>query len=119
MVMASSKRRTARLSKMILSSSVGVGGGVQMGMMVSDDVGEDSIEVVVVVPSIVAAIVVVGVGVVGLRGVALPSVALMFSVSASGFTFSWRTFACWAREWSIFLRLFLLPWSHRGVYIER
>ncbi len=98
---------------MILSSSVGVGGGVRTGMTVTDDVGEDSIDVVVVVPSVVSAIVVVGVGVIRLRGATLPSIALVFSVSGTGFSFSWWSFASWARERSIFLGLFLLSWSHR------
>ncbi len=60
-----------RLSKISPSSSVGDGGGV-------------SIEVVVVIPQVIATIVVMGVGVVGLQGVALSSVALVFSVSGTG-----------------------------------
>ncbi len=50
---------------MILSSSVGDGGGV-------------SIEVVIVIAAVVAAIVVVGVGVVGFRGAILLLVVLVF-----------------------------------------
>ncbi len=52
---------------MILSSSVGDGGGV-------------SIDVVIVVPSVISSVIVVGIGVVGLRGVALPFVVLVLSV---------------------------------------
>ncbi len=85
MVMVSTKRRMTRLSKRILSSSVRVGGGVRSGVTVADEAGDDSIEVVVVVPSVVSAIVVVDIGVVGLWGMALPSVALVLLVLGSGF----------------------------------
>ncbi len=110
-----------RLSKMILSSSVGVGGGVQTGMTVTDDAGEDSIEVVIVVPSVVSAIVVVGVRVVGLWGAALPRVTLVFLVAAafgssasSGGSFFFRGF-----KRSLLLRLLLLSWSYRAGYKGR
>ncbi len=100
---------------MILSSLVRVGGRVQKRRMVSDGAGNDSIDVVVVVPSVESGVVVVrvGVGVIGLQGAALPSMALVLSVSGTGFAFSGRSFACWAREWSFFLGLFLLSMSHR------
>ncbi len=117
MVIMSSKRRVSRLSKMILSSSVGVGGGVRTGMTVMDEAGDDSINVGIVVPAVVSGVVIVGVGVVGLRGAALPSVALVLSVSGTGFTFLWWVFACWAWKGSIFLRLLLLAWSHREACI--
>ncbi len=81
--------------------------------MVTDDVGEDSIEIVVIVPSVVAAVVVVRVGVIGLQGVALPSVVLVFSVSGSEFVFLWWAFTCWTWKGPIFLRLFPLSWLHR------
>ncbi len=87
---------------MILSSSVGVGGGIQTGIMVTDEAGEDSVEVVVVVPSIVATVVVVGVGVIGLRGAAIPFVVSVLSV-ATGFGFLSGAFACWAFKWSLLL----------------
>ncbi len=58
--------------------------------MVSDGAGNDSIDVVVVVPSVESGVVVVGVGVgvIGLQGAALPSMALVLSVSGTGFAFS-------------------------------
>ncbi len=71
--------------------------------MVSGDSREGSVEVVVVVPSVVAAVVVVGVRIVGLWGTALPAVAFVLSVSGAGFGFSGWTFACWAWKGSIFL----------------
>ncbi len=105
MVMSSSKRRALRLSKLILSSSVGVGGGVQTGMLVTDDAGEDSIDVVVVVSSVVAAIVVVGVGVVRFRGMALPLVLFVLSVAV---TFGSSTSASGSiRFWGFKSSLFL------------
>ncbi len=61
-------RRRSRLSKRFLSSSVGVGGGVL-------------IDVVVVVSSVIPTVVVVGVGVVGLRCSAPSLVVSMFSVA--------------------------------------
>ncbi len=82
---------------MILSSSVGVGGGVRNRMVASDSAGDDSIEVVVVVPAVVSGVVVVGVGVVGLRGAALPSMVFVLSVLGSGFSLLGWSFACWAR----------------------
>ncbi len=93
-----------RLSKRYISSSIGVGGGV-------------SIEIVVVIFSIVAAVVVVGVGVVGLRGAALFLVVSMFlgagvflSSASAGGSVLLRRF-----EHSFLLRLFLLSWSHKGL----
>ncbi len=73
MVMRSSKRSVARLSKMILSSSVGVGGGVWCSRTVSGDGDNCLVEVVVVVSPVVAAVVVVRVGVIRLWGAALSS----------------------------------------------
>ncbi len=82
----SSKRRLTRLSKISWSSSVGDGGGV-------------SIEVVVVVPSVVPAIIVVGVRVVGFGCSTLPFVVSMFSVSGfPGFLGSPASFG----EWGVF-----------------
>ncbi len=54
---------------MILSSSVGDGGGV-------------SIEIVIVISAVVAAVVVMGVGVIGLQGAAL--LLVMFMLSTTG-----------------------------------
>ncbi len=81
-----------RLSKMILSSSVGVGGRV-------------SIEIVIVISAVEAAIVVVGIGVVGLQGAAMLLVVSMFSV-ATGFgssASSGRSVLLWRFERSLFL----------------
>ncbi len=108
-----------RLSKIILSSSVGVGGGVQIGVTVTDEAEDDSIEVVVVVSAVVSGIVVVCVRVIGLRGTALPSMASVLLVSGTGLALSWWSFEGGAREWSIFLRLLLLSWTHRGECRER
>ncbi len=93
------------------SSSVGVAGRVRTEMTVTDDVVDDSIEVVVVVSAVVSTIIVVRVGVIGLRGAAASFVVSVFSVPA-GFVFSGRTFACWSFKRSLFLQLFLLSWSH-------
>ncbi len=82
-------------------------------MIVTEDAGDDSIEIVVVVPAIVSTVVVVGIGVVGLRGVALPSVVLVFSILGSGFGFSGVAVVDRWFKRSLFLRLFLLSWSHR------
>ncbi len=113
MVMKSSKRRMERLSKMILSSSVRVGGGVQNGVTVADEAGDDSIDIGVVVPVVVSTVVVMGVGVVGLRGAALPSMAFVLSVSGAGFSFlGWSAVCRWFKQF-LFLRLFLLSCLHR------
>ncbi len=117
MVMTSLKRRMVRLSKMILSSSVGVGGGVRMGIIVTEDAGDDSIEVVVVVSPVISSVIVVGVRVVGLRGAAMLFVVSVFS--ATGFSLSGQLFVFRGFKRSLFLRLFLLSWSHRGGYRGR
>ncbi len=80
---------------MILSSLVGVGGGV-------------SIEIVVVISSVV---VVVRVRVIGLWGAALFSVVFVFSM-AGFFGFSARF--CGALSFFEGSILFLLSWSHKG-----
>ncbi len=118
MVMMSSKRRVARLSKMILSSSVRVGGGVRMGRIVMDDAGEDSVEVIVIVPVVISGVVVMVVRVVRLGGAAVFFMVSVFSV-ATGFALSSRAFACWAFKRSFLLQLFLLSWSHRAGCIGR
>ncbi len=64
------KEKNGKVVKMILSSSVGVSGRV-------------SIDVVIVVPSIISGVVVVGVGVVGLWGAALSPMMLVFSVAGT------------------------------------
>ncbi len=79
----------------------------------SGDVEEDSVEVIAVVPAIVAGVVVMVVRVVGLWGAALPSVALVLSVSGTGFCLSGWSVVCGWFNGSLFLRLFLLPWLHR------
>ncbi len=101
--MISSKRRTVRLSKMILSSSVRDGGGV-------------SIKVGVVVSAVVAAIVIVGVGVVGFWGAALFSV--VFVLPTAG-VFSSSTSFGGSFGLSGVAGLFLLPWSHKGLNKRR
>ncbi len=99
MVIKSSMRRVERLSKMTLSSSVGVGGGVS----IVGKAGDDSINVGVVVSAIISGVVIVGVRVVGLWGAALLSVALVFSVSGTGFRSAGWSFASGVRKGSIFL----------------
>ncbi len=88
-----------RLSKRILSSSVGVVGGVLI------DVG-------VVVSAVVLAVVVVGVRVVGLGSVTLLSVVLMFS--GSGVFGSSASFGGPFGFLGV-AGLFLLSWSHTGL----
>ncbi len=96
--MISSKRRSVRLSKIILSSSVGDGGGVL-------------IEVVVVVSAVISAVVVMGVRVVRLWGTALFSMVLVLSATGY-FGFSARFGGALSFfEGSVLL---LLSWSHKG-----
>ncbi len=85
-----------------------------MVITVTDDMGEDSVEVVIVVPSVVATIIIVGVGVVGLRGAALPLVVLVLSVAMAlgSSTSSGRAFVFQRFKGAFLLRLFLLSWSH-------
>ncbi len=82
---------------MILSSLVGDGSGV-------------SIDVVIVIPSIVSGVVVMGIGVIGFGGAAL--LPVVFVLSAAGLLgFSARFSGSFSVSESV---LFLLSWSHRG-----
>ncbi len=83
-----------------------------------EDAGDDSIDVVVVISPVVPAIIVVGVRVVGLQGAAMFSVVFVFvgaggflSSASSGGSLLLRRFKS-----SLFLRLFLLSWSHKEEY---
>ncbi len=87
-----------RLSKMILSSSVRDGGGV-------------SINIGVVISTVVSAVIVLRVRVVGFGGAALLLVVFVFSVSGS---FGPATFLGGLFSFSWVTGLFLLPWSHKG-----
>ncbi len=90
---------------MTLSSSVGDGGGVL-------------IEVVVIVPAVVSAVVVVGVGVIEFGGTALSPVVSVFSAPwFPWFLCSSAGFGGWVGL-SGFTVLLLLPWSHKEEYRE-
>ncbi len=84
---------------MILSTSVGDGGGV-------------SIEVVVVISAVVTAIVVMGVRVVRLRGAALFFVVLVFAVMGVFLSSARFGGLC---DFSGVSGVFLLSWSHKGL----
>ncbi len=88
---------------MILSSSVGDGGGV-------------SIEIVVVISAVVPAVVVVGVRVVGLWGVALLFMVFVFATPGV-----FRSSASFGGlfGFSGVSGLFLLSWSHKGLNRRR
>ncbi len=103
--MSSSKRRVARLSKRILSSSVRDGGGVS----ICGAVVKGLVEVGVVVSAVVSIVVVLRVGVIGFGGAALSLVVSVFL--GSGF-FGSATFLCGLFSLSGVVGLFLLSRSH-------
>ncbi len=84
---------------MILSSSVGDGGRV-------------SIEIVVIISAVIPAVVVVGVGVVGLRGAALPLVVPVFSSTR---VLGPSVFLGGLFNFSGVTGVFLSSWSHMGL----
>ncbi len=87
---------------MILSSSVGVGGGV-------------SIEIVIVISSIVPTVVIVGVRVIGLWGATLFS--MVFVLSTPGMFGSSTSFGG-LFGFSGVAGLFFLSWSHKGFNMQ-
>ncbi len=84
---------------MILSSSVGDGGGV-------------SIEIVVLISTVIAAVVVMGVGVVGLRGAALLLVVLV--LAAAGVFGSSARFGG-SFNFLAVVGVLLSSWLHKGL----